>query len=169
MSVEINGFTNTPTDPFVNISGTNYFVGLNSGTAGPYYFNIGNLFIFQEVGDLNSVSGTLTIPYDATIKYYLVGGGGAGYNNGGGGAGYNNGGGGGKLSQGTIIVNSGDVINITIGKGGDTNDYNGGDTSLSNLSNNIIALGGGAALSSGNIGGSFIDLLNNIYLNSNNQ
>ena len=141
MSIVITGFTESDTDPFVNISGTSYYAGLSpTEGSGPYYYNTGNIYIFQEFGDILAASGTILIPYDATINYYLVGGGGSGTN-------YNLGidkyigGAGGKYISGSISIEAGISLNLYVGGGGYLNN-DGGQTSLSNLSNNIIALGG---------------------------
>jgi hypothetical protein len=153
MSVQITGFTETYTDPFVNIGGTSYYVGLSpTDGSGPYYYNSGNLFVFQEVGNILAAVGSITIPFDATVNYYLVGGGGGGDFIGGGG---------GKFIFGSISIKSDSSLDLYIGKGGDDND--GGETSLSNLTNYIFSPGGLFGSSSANIGGKFMDSLNNEY------
>jgi hypothetical protein len=100
MSIVITGFTESDTDPFVNISGISYYAGLSpTEGSGPYYYNTGNIYIFQEVGDILDAIGTIKIPFDATVNYYLVGGGGAGTN-----LSIGIGGAGGKYISGSISI-----------------------------------------------------------------
>ena len=174
MSVQISGFTQTTTSPFQNVSGTNYYAGL-SGTGATYY-NSGNLYIFQEVGNNGSPMGSITIPsnYNATIKYYLVGGGGGGGGNGlGVAAAGRGGGGGGNYLSNLFSISGTNSIVLSIGAGGigaPQSAYGsgtpGGNTELIYLGNTVDASGGFAGTISSPIAGvgrRFIDSLGNIY------
>ena len=170
MSVQITGFTQTTTSPFQNLLGTNYYAGL-SGTGATYY-NIGNLYIFQEVGSNGSPIGSITIPsnYNATVKYYLVGGGGGGIYSGNGGLG--GGGGGGNYLSNQFSISGTNTIVLSIGAGGSgapngsTPSNPGGNTDLTYLVNTINASGGFAGTGTSpiaGVGSNFIDSLGNIY------
>jgi hypothetical protein len=171
MSVQITGFTKTTNNPFQNVSGTNYYAGLSGTTPGPYYYNIGNLYIFQDFSINNTATGAITIPknYNATVKYYLVGGGGGG---GGGNAGRGGGGGGNYLSNQFSISGTNTIV-LSIGAGGSGAPQSaggsgapGGNTELIYLGNTVDASGGFAGTGSSPIAGvgrRFIDSLGNIY------
>jgi hypothetical protein len=172
MSVVITGFTQTFVNPFTNISGSNYYAGLSGSTPGPHYYNIGNLYVFQDFSSNNTATGTITIPnnYSATITYYLVGGGGGGaqYGN----ASGNGGGGGGGYLSNQIITSGVTTFTISIGAGGGGAQNisppatPGGNTSLNYLGNTLNANGGYAGTLSSpvtSVGSNFIDSLGNIY------
>jgi len=168
MSIEILGFTKTETDPFLNLYDTNYYTGLipqiGSGP-GSYYYNTENLYVFQQVGDIEQAFGTITIPYSATVKYYLVGGGGAGDPAPPVGAGTGAGGAGGEYISGTFTLEKGMVLNLLIGGGGNPIlPLDGGDTSLTINSLQINSASGGLTGLSGSLSGdNFIDILDNVY------
>jgi len=171
MSVQITGFTKTTSSPFQNISGTNYYAGLSGSTPGPYYYNSGNLYIFQDFSINNTATGSVTIPknYNATVKYYLVGGGGGG----GPGASRTGGGGGGNYLSNQFSISGTNTIVLSIGAGGiggiggtPNNSTPGGNTELIYLGNTIDASGGFAGSFSSpvtSVGNRFIDSLGNIY------
>jgi hypothetical protein len=169
MSVVITGFTQTSVNPFTDISGSNYYAGFTGVPAGSYYYNSGNLYIFQLVVANNIATGSITIPSNATVKYYLVGGGGGGaqYGN----ANGNGGGGGGGYLSNQIITSGVTTLNISIGAGGGganniVNATAGGTTSLIYLGNTTSANGGlaGTLVSPvASYGSRFIDSLGNIY------
>ena len=172
MSVQITGFTKTTTSPFQNDSGTNYYAGLSGATPGPYYYNIGNLYIFQDFSINNTATGAITIPknYTAKVKYYLVGGGGGGINSGNGGL--SGGGGGGSYLSNQFSISGTNTIVLSIGAGGSgapnisTPSNPGGNTGLTYLGNTINASGGFAGTDTSpiaGVGSNFIDSLGNIY------
>lgn len=171
MSVQISGFTQTTTSPFQNDSGTNYYAGLSGSTPGPYYYNLGNLYIFQDFNINNTAIGSITIPsnYNATVKYYLVGGGGGGGSGNGGG---NGGGGGGIYLSNQFSISGTNTIVLSIGAGGAGSIFGGnsgnpgGNTELIYLGNTIYASGGFAGTVTSpitGVGSQFIDSLGNIY------
>jgi hypothetical protein len=173
MSVQITGFTKTTTSPFQDVSGTNYYAGLSGTTPGPTYYNIGNLYIFQDFSINNTATGSIIIPskYDASVKYYLVGGGGGGglgLN-----AGGNGGGHGGNYVFNQFSISGSKTITLSIGAGGigasgqNPKGTDGGNTNITYLSNTINASGGpgGGGLNSPltTVGSQFTDSLGNIY------
>lgn len=168
MSVQITGFTQTTTSPFQNVFGTNYYAGLSGSAPGPYYYNSGNLYIFQDFSINNTATGSVKIPknYNATVKYYLVGGGGGG----GPGVSGTGGGGGGNYLSNQFSISGTNTIVLSIGAGGiggtPNNSTPGGNTELIYLGNTIDASGGfaGSFLSPvTSVGNRFIDSLGNIY------
>ena len=160
MSVLITGFTQTVTSPFTPVSGSNYYAGLSGSTPGSYYYyNGANVYIFQDFSSNITAIGSITIPNNVTVKYYLVGGGGGG--------GYC-GGNGGDYQTGSLTFSSGSIIPLTIGAGGTGGTGgtggNGGNT-IFNLT--FVADGGtggsSSSISSSSIGNKFTDSLGNIY------
>lgn len=111
---------------------------------------------------LISSSGTFTVPAGVTsINIKAWGGGGGGSNRSGNGNGGGNGGGGGGFRGGTLAVTPGDIINVTIGSGGNgATNSNGADgnpgqnTVVSHSSGTITATGGGAGIVGNSAGGS---------------
>jgi hypothetical protein len=167
MSISIIGFTQNATSPFQTFSGTKYYAGL-SGSGSTYYKDpTSNLYIFQQVNNNSTATGTVMIPanfipanYYANIKYYLVGGGG------GGGAGMN--GDGGKFVSNQINISGTTTLTLSIGAGGlgsilTTNPTAGGNTTLTYLGNTTDAIGGLPGLAIQTRGSNFTDSLGNIY------
>jgi hypothetical protein len=172
MSISVSGFTQSNTSPFQTFSGKKYYAGL-SGSGSTYYKDPNsNLYIFQRVGDRLGATGSITIPPNVTVKYYLVGGGGGGgpqftisgaylFNNGDGG----------KFVSNQINTSSSTTLTLSIGAGGTgsilaTNPTAGGNTSLSYLGNTIDASGGLTSKIPNlffTIGSNFTDSLGNIY------
>ena len=110
--VVISGFTQTTNNPFVlfpTSSGGNdktYFNGLTGSTAGNYYYNQGNVYVFHRIGDFANATGSITIDQISSVTAYLVGGGGNGSNT--------SGGGGGGYTKATFTTTS-SPYNISIG------------------------------------------------------
>ena len=154
MSVNITGFTQTAISPFTTVSGSTYYTGFSSSlTNSNYYYNSGNLYIFQQKGINALASGTITISSPATVKYYLVGGGCAGTN-------FGPSGGGGSYTSQTFNYLNGNTISINVGNGGVSS--NGANSTV--IYNSITYTGTGGSLGSGsNIGNQFSDSLGNIY------
>jgi len=155
--MNVIGFTQTTSAPFVTEAGEDYYSGFSESTQGSYYYTqtVGNtaLYVFQNTNNA-SVTGSIAFSQPATVVSYLVGGGGGGsYLVGGGG-----GGGGGGFSTNTInYTNS--TVTISIGNGGASN-TNGVNTTL-NYGSTYTASGG--TTNTGNLGQQFTDSFNNIY------
>ena len=170
MSIQITGFTQTTNNPFTSVSGSNYYAGFTGVPAGSYYYNSGNLYIFQDFSSNNTAIGSITIQANSIVKYYLVGGGGGGAQNGN--TNGNGGGGGGDYLSNQIIIYGPTTFTISIGAGGigaqpvGPPATPGGNTSLNYLGNTIDASGGFAGASSSpvtTVGSNFSDSLGNIY------
>ena len=168
MSVTISSdFTETNTDPFITSESKKYYNGIIAGSGSYYYTEpVGankQLYIFQRAGDTSAASGSITINEPASVNYYLVGGGG-----GGGSAG---GGGGGSYVSSSVTTNSGQILSITIGGGGNgvstsptgiTAGTDGGVTTF----NSTTANGGSYSVntySDAYRGNKFVDQLANTY------
>jgi hypothetical protein len=134
-----------------NESGT-FYAGL-TGAVGNCYYNSGNTYIFQRVGDISGASGSIDITGAATVNYYLVGGGG-------GGGGIGNCGGGGSFVTGSFSVIGSETITIGIGGGGSSS--NGGDTYIT-ATGFAGATGTGGAFGSGAGVGNYFTVDGKIY------
>jgi len=169
MSVPVtvsSGFTQgSVTFQSVNGSPLIFYKGL-AGTTGPCYANDGNTYIFQKVvqqlGDTGPATGSITIDGDATVNYYLVGGGRGGedvqyhdneYGGGQGGQGVN----------GAFDVTSGTIIDISIGTGGPANTAGGATTITVNDWSDYTANGGTTISPTTPNSGSFFTINGKVY------
>jgi hypothetical protein len=148
MSVSVANFSPTLTNPF----NSSVYTGLSGSNPGNYYYNSGELYVFQQVGNNTSVTGTVTIPYSSTIHYYLIGGGGNGSDGSSSIAG--NGGSGGGYYTNSITVPANTPISLTVG-GSNSNTVFGSQSASSGSNGSNAGIG-----VNGNI---FTDLLSNQY------
>jgi len=160
--VSFINISNITVSQYINATG-GFCIGRDCITSWQQVEGIGRIYIFNSSGNYS-----FTVDRDYIAEVILVGAGGGGGGGGGGGTETwvlrgcgGSGGGSGAVIFATLYIKSGDIINITVGKGGiggsggtgqygeGENGKNGGDTILKINGNIILNASGG----SGGIGG----------------